>query len=301
MNIGKYILIFLILAVFGGGLLLSVFQRYGATVLSVPQGGTGIGSYVAGDILMASAANALTRVGIGAAGTVLTSNGSLPAWAVNSVTSTWYGPLNWSNATGTNATTTSLYVSGLANLTLLNIASNITVGGTNPKRTMVLTGAGALQSSTAGATSTQWESTTNKQNTWAPEFASTTANYVEWTTVMPSSYDGGTMTAVFYWMTTSSAATYATWGIQAVAYGDSDTFDASWGTAVTTTDANQANTDVNISAASAAFTIAGTPAGDKMVQFRVYRDKSATGGDTLGAVARLVGVRIEYGVSTFSD
>jgi len=50
--------------------------------------------------------------------------------------------------------------------------------------------------------------------------------------------------------------------------------------------------DVHISAATAAITLAGTPAASEFVQFRVYRDTGAT--DTLAGDARLLGVRITF-------
>jgi len=43
-------------------------------------GGTGITSYIAGDILYADSANSLVNISIGADGTVLKSNGSIPEW-----------------------------------------------------------------------------------------------------------------------------------------------------------------------------------------------------------------------------
>lgn len=43
-------------------------------------GGTGFSSYIAGDMIYAVNGTALARLGIGPAGSVLTSNGSLPSW-----------------------------------------------------------------------------------------------------------------------------------------------------------------------------------------------------------------------------
>ena len=47
----------------------------------VPNGGTNITSYSVGDILYASASTTLTRLGIGANGTFLLSNGTSPLWS----------------------------------------------------------------------------------------------------------------------------------------------------------------------------------------------------------------------------
>lgn len=48
--------------------------------LGAAYGGTGLTSYTAGDILFASGSSTLAKRGIGAAGTVLTSNGTSPQW-----------------------------------------------------------------------------------------------------------------------------------------------------------------------------------------------------------------------------
>lgn len=53
--------------------------------LAVANGGTGLASYTAGDLPYASGATTLSKLGIGAANTVLTSNGATPAWS-NSLT-----------------------------------------------------------------------------------------------------------------------------------------------------------------------------------------------------------------------
>jgi hypothetical protein len=52
--------------------------------LAVAQGGTNIASYTAGDLIYASGTTALSQLAIGANGYVLTSNGSIPAYAAQS-------------------------------------------------------------------------------------------------------------------------------------------------------------------------------------------------------------------------
>ena len=74
---------------------------------------------------------------------------------------------------------------------------------------------------------------------------------------------------------------------------DGDALDQAFGTAQEVTDANQANDDVNISAATAAITIGGTPAAGNYVHFRAYRDP-ANGADNLAATAELISIRITY-------
>jgi len=110
---------------------------------------------------------------------------------------------------------------------------------------------------------------------------------------MPSDYNGGTITAVFYWIAPSVSTNSVVWGLAARAYADSDIFDQAFGTPQEVTDANGGNDDVNISAATPAITIAGSPAASNYVQFRAYRNPAA-GGDNLAAIAELLAIRISY-------
>jgi hypothetical protein len=110
---------------------------------------------------------------------------------------------------------------------------------------------------------------------------------------MPSDYDGGTVTAVFYWLANSASGNSVVWGLQGTAFADSDPIDTAWGAAQTVTDANNAQNDVNISAATAAITLAGGPAASELVQFRAYRDAD-NGSDDLAADARLIAIRITF-------
>jgi hypothetical protein len=110
---------------------------------------------------------------------------------------------------------------------------------------------------------------------------------------MPSDYDGGTITAVFYWFASTTSTSSVTWGLQGRSYGDNEAIDQAWGTAQEVNDANGGNNIINISSSTPAITLAGTPAASEFVQFRVYRD-SANVNDTLAATARLLAVRITY-------
>jgi len=110
---------------------------------------------------------------------------------------------------------------------------------------------------------------------------------------MPSDYDGGTITAIFYWTTPSATTNSVVWGLSARSFADGDVFDQAFGTVQTTTDANNGAEDVNISAATPAITIGGTPAAGNYVQFRAERQPGA-GGDNLAADAELLQVRITY-------
>jgi hypothetical protein len=83
------------------------------------------------------------------------------------------------------------------------------------------------------------------------------------------------------------------WGLAARAFADGDALDQAFGTAQEVTDANQALDDVNISTATPAITIGGTPAAHNFVQFRAYRNP-ADANDTLAATAELLSIKITY-------
>jgi hypothetical protein len=193
--------------------------------------------------------------------------------------------------TGTSAGVLAFDASG----NILTIATPSGGGGGTVTGQLILTAGGGWPSITNGCQSpTLAQTTTNAVNFYYLGFADAVQTFANWAMPMPSDYNGGTITAVFYWAAPSATADSVVWGIQARAYNDSDALDAAFGTAQTVTDANNsAIDDVNISAATSAITIAGTPSAGSYIQFRVYRD-GAAGGDTLAAVAELLSVRITY-------
>jgi hypothetical protein len=158
----------------------------------------------------------------------------------------------------------------------------------------VLTAAGSWPSITGGASApTQAETTTNDVNFYYVEFADAVTSHTNWALAMPSDYNGGTITAIFYWISPSASTNSVVWGMSGRAFNDGDVLDQAFGTVQTVTDANNGTDDVNISAATAAITLAGTPAAGSYVQFKAERQGGA-GGDTLAAVAELLQVRITY-------
>jgi hypothetical protein len=159
----------------------------------------------------------------------------------------------------------------------------------------ILTAGGSWASSTNGAVGpSQVQIGTNAINFQVMDFQDVGAKrYAEWSIAMPSDYDGGTITAVFYWFASTTSTSSVTWGLQGRSYGDNEAIDQAWGTAQEVNDANGGNNIINISSSTPAITLAGTPAASEFVQFRVYRD-SANVNDTLAATARLLAVRITY-------
>ena len=56
---------------------------WNATAITTSYGGTGLTTYTAGDLPYYSTGTALSKLGIGANGYILTSNGTAPTWAAN--------------------------------------------------------------------------------------------------------------------------------------------------------------------------------------------------------------------------
>ena len=197
-------------------------------------------------------------------------------------------------------TTTTSYTGTAVGVLAFDASGNILTiatpggGGGTVTGQLILTAGGGWPSITNGAQSPTLTATaTNAVNFYSINFADAAQTFANWAMPMPSDYNGGTITAVFYWMSNNVSTNSVVWGFQGRAYADSDAIDQAFGTAQTVTDANNATRDVNISAATAAITLGGTPAASNFVQFRCYRD-GAAGGDTSAAVAELLAIRITY-------
>jgi len=151
-------------------------------------------------------------------------------------------------------------------------------------------------STTSGAaTNTKREFVTNDVDVYGLAFDGTAQEFAQATIAMPSDWDGGTVTAIFYWYITSTSTNSAVWQCMGRSYGDAETFDQAWGTPQEVADAGSGTTEQMLkSAATSAITLEGTPAAGELVQFRIARDP-ADGSDTLTAIdAILVGVMITY-------
>ena len=133
------------------------------------------------------------------------------------------------------------------------------------------------------------------------DFDSTTAEYAQAPVRMPKNWDEGTITAKFIWNHPSTTVNFGVrWGIQGVAVGNAEGIAAAFGTAQETTDTGGTTNFRYVSDATSAVTIAGTPAADDVVNFRVYRDP-VNAGDNMAVDARLEGVVIFYNTNTLDE
>lgn len=157
---------------------------------------------------------------------------------------------------------------------------------------IMLSAAGGWPSTTNGcATNAKNEYATNKQDVYTLDFDQASNEYAQWSVLMPDDWDGGVVAARFVWTADSGAGSVA-WGLQGVAYNDSDVIDAAWGSPRTVLDGLIATGRSHFTDLTNAITIAGTPIGGSFVQFRVFRDTSI--GDNLSADAKLKSVKLYY-------
>lgn len=157
-----------------------------------------------------------------------------------------------------------------------------------------MSGASIWPSTTAGAVApAKAETATNDVNYYYVGYVDGSTTAAECQIAMPSDWNAGTVTAVFYWAADSSSTNSVTWDCAGLALTDSDALDTAYGTAVEVTDANNAQLDLNISAATAAITVSNTPAASDLVMYRIRR-VGGGGSDNLAATARLIGVMITF-------
>lgn len=158
---------------------------------------------------------------------------------------------------------------------------------------IILYGTGMWPSATSGASGvTRVEMATNKNYHGGMSFVNGAQGFAECGVPLPDDYGGGTVLAKFKWFADNADTDSVVWGLAGVASGDNTALDAAFGTAQEVTDANTGQRKKNISAATAAITIAGTPAAGKDVQWRVYRKGSSP--DILDTPAVLENVAITY-------
>jgi hypothetical protein len=146
--------------------------------------------------------------------------------------------------------------------------------------------------SDTGATPGVYESSTYKVHFETLDFDPDIAQYGQFSFIMDEDWDRSTVKVKFLWMADTGAGNVI-WSIQGQALSNDDAIDAAWGTAVSVTDALTALLDNELTDATGAVTIGGTPALADTICFQVYRD-ATNGSDTFTGPARLLGVLIQY-------
>lgn len=209
------------------------------------------------------------------------------------------GSQTLAQTTALGATTTDqVYLQG--GIQLLT-AGNISNGGTDALRTLVLSSAGGWPTLSFGAaTATQVQMTTNRENYQLASFQPGTLGCEDWTAPMPDAYDGGTLKAKFYWTSTSTATfNNVSWTIKATSVTTTGALDATWGATSTVTMTDSGGPDALMVTTDTTLTIGGTPNGTKLMEYEVCRPTSVA--DTATTTANLLNVELKYGINHYSD
>ena len=190
-------------------------------------------------------------------------------------------------------------------------SGNVTVAGTLTSTTGLVKTAGLetmwvpasamYASTTAGASPEQVETTAGRPDMKVLDFDAGTDEFAQFSVAFPKSWNEGTITYQFYWTPSNTNTGNVYFQLMGVACGDSDTIDVAFGTGIQVTDAGIGTVeDQQISAVSAAVTIAGSPAAGEQTYFQVKRNAD-DGGDTFTGDCRLLGVRIFYTTDAAND
>jgi hypothetical protein len=144
-------------------------------------------------------------------------------------------------------------------------------------------------------------SSANQPDIQTLDFDTTTQEFAQFSIAMPKRWNLSTITFAPIWSHASTATNFGVvWQLQGLARGDDDAIATAYGTAVTSTDTGGTTNDLYVGPESAAITIAGTPAAEDVVFFRIAR-VPANGSDTLAIDARLHGVRLYINTTAEND
>jgi hypothetical protein len=165
--------------------------------------------------------------------------------------------------------------------------------GQKPAGQLFLTASGMIPAGASAPAQNKNTGAGSGQVYYSMDFSDTAEEFAHAIVAMPSDWNGGTVTAQFYW-TATGTSTNGVVGAQGRSYADLETIDQAYGAEQIATDAHSATAlQVQLSPATAAITIGGTPAAGELVMWRVSRNV-ADGGDTLAVDAMLLGVMVNY-------
>ena len=186
-------------------------------------------------------------------------------------------------------------VSTLNDALELSTVSGASAGNHLGKQTIWVPAAAMTPTVTAGcAALASVETTAGNPDLIVLDFDASTDEHAQFQVAFPKQWDEGTLTYQAFWTLSAANTDGTAWALQAVAVGDDDTIDVAYGTPVVVTDANLgASNDQLVTAESAELTVAGTPANDYMVFFRILRDISDAA-NTAAEDARLIGIKLFF-------
>lgn len=170
------------------------------------------------------------------------------------------------------------------------------------KHAVYVPAAAMTPSATGGcATLATVASAANQPDIQSLDFDATTQEYAQFSIRMPKSWNEGTVTFAPIWSHAATTTNFGVvWDLQGVAVSDDDAIAVAYGTAQTSTDTGGTTNDLYIGPESSAITIAGTPAAEDMVFFRISR-VTGNGSDTMAVDARLHGITLYITTDASTD
>lgn len=169
------------------------------------------------------------------------------------------------------------------------------------KNTIWIPATTMIAATTSGAATAQLETTTNKVNYKVFDFDDAADEFVHFDIAFGKSWNEGTVTFQVFWESTATDTDGVAFALQGVFVSDNVAADTAYGTAVVVTDdAQSAAGELYVTAESAAVTIAGTPAVDGVVNFRLLRDVSDAN-DDMTEDARVRGIKLFFTTNAGSD
>jgi hypothetical protein len=256
----------------------------------------------AGDLVQGTGSNTAARLAIGTAGQVLKVNAGATAveWgaAAGDVATDAIWDAAGDLAVGSGANTAAKLSKGTA-LQVLRVNAGETAlewatpsGGSTQGRHAVFIAAGSMAPSVSGgcAVLSRIASAADQPDIVSLNFDPTTQEYAQFSLVMPKSWDEGTVTFAPVWSHAATTTNFGVvWDLQGYAASNDDAIATAFGTAQTSTDTGGTTNDIYMGPESAAITIAGTPASEDTVFFRLSR-VTGNGSDTMAIDARLHGI-----------
>lgn len=178
-------------------------------------------------------------------------------------------------------------------------------GGTIGKHAIPITAAAMRPSATNGcAPLLVTEFSAESPNTAFLGFDPINLQSAQFVVPMPKSWNEGTVTFKPLWAFEGDPTINlgVVWGLQAVAFGDGDPFGAAFGTAQVSEDSaiTAGGVCMQLGPESAPITIAGSPAAQDVVYFRIFRDVDHAN-DTMEYTAQLHGIMLYITTSAEND
>ena len=167
----------------------------------------------------------------------------------------------------------------------------------NQYKTIYIDAGALVPCTTNGALAGTYEYGTNVDHDYYAFDAGATEERVQYKSPMPEDWDRGTVKVKFYWSsaTGSTANDTCEWGVKAQAFSDSDPNDAAFadaGEVISDVLLADAGADAQLSDATPAVTVGGSPALSDMIVWEFYRNTDGT--DDMVEDGWLKGVVIQY-------